>query len=245
MFETFLILFTAHVFTDFVFQPRKILANKHRVWGLLLHILIVTAIVYLLLGVFHWQILAGVFISYLFMDTIKVYFLSDALTPLLIDQFVHIAALLGLALYFPDVTEKGWWATWPVLLPWYFVALSLMSGLVICMPAGGFIIAKILKRFTVEIGSGEIKGLKNGGRYIGWLERSLVMLFVLIGQPTVIGFLITAKSILRFGEIKDDTERKMTEYIIIGTFLSFGWALLTATLTKSAIALWLAGSGNP
>jgi hypothetical protein len=44
------------------------------------------------------------------------------------------------------------------------------------------------------------------------------MLLLLIDQPGGIGFLFAAKSILRFGEIKDSQHRKMAEYILIGTF---------------------------
>jgi hypothetical protein len=47
-----------------------------------------------------------------------------------------------------------------------------------------------------------------------------------------VGFLIAAKSILRFGEIKDIKQRLEAEYIIIGTFMSFGYGLLIAFLTK-------------
>ena len=241
MAATLLLLFAAHVLADFVLQPRKILDNKRRVWVLLVHILIVTVVAYLFLGVFHWQILAGVFVTHLLMDAVKVYLLSDTLAPFLFDQLVHIAALIALAWYFPEAAWQGWWATQltPEHLHWYFAAVSLMSGLILCVPAGGFMIAKAIRRFTDEIGPAEIRGLERGGQYIGWLERSLVMLFVLIGQPTGIGFLIAAKSILRFGEIKEPSQRKVAEYIIIGTFMSFGWALLTAFLTKSAIAHWL------
>lgn len=65
------------------------------------------------------------------------------------------------------------------------------------------------------------------------------MMFILIDQPTSIGFLIAAKSILRFGEIKDTSQRKVAEYIIIGTFLSFGWAILVAVLTQRTIKHWI------
>lgn len=65
-----------------------------------------------------------------------------------------------------------------------------------------------------------------------------VMLLVLAGQITAVGFLVTAKSILRFGEIKDARQRRLAEYIIIGTFLSFGWALLVSLITVKAMAVW-------
>ena len=64
------------------------------------------------------------------------------------------------------------------------------------------------------------------------------MILVLMGEPTGVGFLITAKSILRFGDVKESNQRKMTEYIIIGTFLSFSWALLVSALTKTALDYW-------
>ena len=46
--------------------------------------------------------------------------------------------------------------------------------------------------------------------------------FVVIGQYEAIGFIIAAKSILRF----KDTDTAKTEYVLAGTFLSFGIALL-------------------
>ena len=50
------------------------------------------------------------------------------------------------------------------------------------------------------------------------------------------GFLLAAKSILRFGEQKD---RMFSEYVLIGTFLSFGWAMLVALITQTAMTFWL------
>ncbi|WP_404308763.1 DUF3307 domain-containing protein [Neorhodopirellula lusitana] len=83
-----------------------------------------------------------------------------------------------------------------------------------------------------------LRGLPDGGRYIGWLERILVLLFVLSGYPQGIGFLIAAKSILRFGDIKNWHQRAATEYVIIGTFLSFAWAMVIAGLTQQALQVW-------
>jgi len=107
------------------------------------------------------------------------------------------------------------------------------------VPAGGILIAKVIGNFAAEIRDTEIAGLTQGGQYIGWLERILVMLLLLADQPNGIGFLIAAKSILRFGETKDASQRKVAEYIIIGTFLSFGWVLFIAALTQKALRYWL------
>ena len=41
-----------------------------------------------------------------------------------------------------------------------------------------------------------------------------------------VGFLIAAKSVFRFGDLSKAKDRKLTEYILIGTLLSFGLAIL-------------------
>ncbi|HCT43620.1 MAG TPA: hypothetical protein DF699_00235 [Phycisphaerales bacterium] len=64
------------------------------------------------------------------------------------------------------------------------------------------------------------------------------MLIIMMGQPSGVGFLVAAKSILRFGDIKDGHQRRVAEYVIIGTFLSFGWAMLTAVLMVQTIEYW-------
>ena len=57
----------------------------------------------------------------------------------------------------------------------------------------------------------------------------MIVVFVLTGYNDGIGFLLGAKSILRFGEIRDQHDRKVTEYIIIGTFSSFVWRCSSLT----------------
>lgn len=54
------------------------------------------------------------------------------------------------------------------------------------------------------------------------MERLLTLVFVLIGQYEAIGFIIAAKSLLRF----KDTDTARTEYVLVGILLSFGIALV-------------------
>ena len=241
MAETFTAILTAQLLGDFIFQTRWMVKHKGHVGVLLLHVAIMTIASGLLMGAFHWPILLAIFLAHLSMDAINVYRMKDSLVPFLIDQFVHLAVLVGLAGLFPDAATGGWWAIGLKvgLSDWYFASLCFLSGLILVVPAGGILIGKAINPLMDEIGGDDIAGLRKGGQYIGWLERSLAMLLLLINQPAGIGFLITAKSILRFGEIKDASQRKVAEYIIIGTFLSFGWALLMSTLTQNAIQHWL------
>ncbi len=70
--------------------------------------------------------------------------------------------------------------------------------------------------------------MKNAGALIGLLERLLTIMFVILGEYGAIGFIIAAKSILRF----KDTDTAKTEYVLAGTFLSFGIAIACGLLAK-------------
>ncbi|MDK2969458.1 MAG: hypothetical protein PWQ65_561, partial [Bacteroidota bacterium] len=48
--------------------------------------------------------------------------------------------------------------------------------------------------------------------------------------------LVAAKSVFRFGDLKDSGNRKLTEYILIGTLLSFGIAIVTGMIVVSIAA---------
>ena len=47
-----------------------------------------------------------------------------------------------------------------------------------------------------------------------------------MGQFAGIGFLVATKTIFRFGDLTSSKDRKLTEYILIGTLLSFGLAII-------------------
>lgn len=64
------------------------------------------------------------------------------------------------------------------------------------------------------------------------LERLLICCFILAGHFEAIGFLLAAKSIFRFGDLKEAQDRKLTEYVLIGTLLSFGIAIATGLLVQ-------------
>ncbi len=79
------------------------------------------------------------------------------------------------------------------------------------------------------------RGLEQAGATIGKLERFLILVFVLSGQITAIGFLVAAKSIFRFGELKDIENRMESEYITIGTLISFALGIGAGYAVKFAI----------
>ena len=256
--ETLLALLTGHLLGDFLFQTKWMVSNKNRWPVLLLHVGIITFFTFILLGNFHFFLLLGVFGSHLLFDKIKLSLNKDNWQHFALDQLAHFIALIVLSYACQDTAGNGWWPglinVW--YLPWFYAVQCLVSGVILAVPAGGHLIAKLTASISDELEEtnpqedsaaddseerndhpGE--GLTNGGMYIGWLERLLTMILILIGHPTGIGFLIAAKSILRFGEIKESRHRKLAEYIIIGTFLSFGWALVVSVATQKSIEHWL------
>ena len=240
MWETFILLLTGHLLGDFVFQTRWMVDNKHKPQVLVIHVMVVVALTALLLGSLHWPVLLLIYGSHLAMDAVKTWALTENFGAFVFDQFVHFAVLIGLALAYPEVASQSLWL---MLLPaeqiqLYYAALTFISALVLAIPAGGYLIGTMMSPLVKEM-DGTLEGLEHGGQYIGWLERALVLLFIFTGQPTSVGFVLAAKSILRFGDITNTSERRVAEYIIIGTFLSFGWALLVANLAIHAIAHWL------
>ena len=70
------------------------------------------------------------------------------------------------------------------------------------------------------------KGLPNAGKWIGYLERILILTFIFTNTIEGIGFLLAAKSVFRFGELNRAKDIKITEYVLIGTFASFTIAIL-------------------
>jgi hypothetical protein len=97
--------------------------------------------------------------------------------------------------------------------------LLLAAGFLLCMKPANIVVRVCLASLKTETitGSLEDESLQKAGRWIGSVERLLAFVLILLGQYTAIGFIIAAKSVLRYG---DKTHR--TEYVLIGTLLSFG-----------------------
>lgn len=226
MTETLIALILAHLLADFVFQPSAWVARKDH-WSVALgHGAVVWATAALCLGSLHpvLLVLTGL---HMMTDALKARVRPGA-GPFLVDQGVHLSVIVGVAAAFPGLWAAG---EWPPLLPtdlapWVMPAAVLVSGAIATIRAGGFAVGLLMSAYPIGTMR---RTLPQAGRMIGWLERGLIFLFVLTGQPLGIGFLIAAKSILRFDTARRD--QKASEYVIIGTLASFGWALGLAHLT--------------
>lgn len=236
MLETLLALLAAHLVADFVLQTDGVIARKRRWWGMALHIAGVAVMTTLAIGRLDPVVLALIVGSHLVMDLVKTFLMKDEIWPFLVDQAVHLAAIGLAAVLFPETVAQGWWGQLPAdQQNAYYAALVGLSGLILAVPAGGVVIGKLMTPLAAHAAT---DGLPKAGQYIGWLERGLTLLFVLIGQPEGVGLLLAAKSILRFSDVNNTHLREHTEYVILGTLLSFAWALTVAVVAQAALKHW-------
>lgn len=130
-----------------------------------------------------------------------------------------------------------------------FSVYAFVAGLLATVCMGANVVELAVQPFLKEIeqhhadqkeGAAEPdRGLARGGRTIGQLERLLIFLFVITGNPGGVGFLVAAKSIFRFGEVREQENRMEAEYILIGTLMSVGLALALSYATRFFLAaLW-------
>lgn len=234
MFETLSALFFAHVLADYVFQTTKMVQSKNRFGSMALHTLTVYLCAVVALGSIAWQVavLAGL---HLIIDALKVIWVKtrkdDGIKPYLADQLAHLATLAALAALAPTLWTDGIWtkdlasAGLLDISAWAPKAMLFTAGAIYVTRAGGFAVGKLMEPFA---SGAPKKSLPKGGKMIGVLERGLIFLMFIAGQPAGIGFLIAAKSVLRFDAA---SKNEKAEYVIIGTLASFSWAIAIAILT--------------
>ncbi|MEM9971773.1 MAG: DUF3307 domain-containing protein [Pseudomonadota bacterium] len=229
MIETFAALLFAHVLADFPLQTDRMAATKHNPATLARHGAIVSVTAYIALGRYDTWVPLALAVAHIVIDIVKINVRPQGLATFFADQTAHLATLFATALFFPGLFAAGIWSAVPALAP----LMALAAGLMAATIAGGHILRVFVARWEDET-INLPKGLPGGGRLIGLLERGIIFLLVLTNQAAGVGFLIAAKSVLRF-----DTTRKdhtAGEYVIIGTLASFGWAMVVSWLTLALLA---------
>ncbi|WP_417429344.1 DUF3307 domain-containing protein [Halpernia sp.] len=226
-------LILAHLLGDFLFQPNKWVEEKERKKAksnyLYFHILIHTVLTFIFLwDLSLWYIALFVGVSHYLIDVSKLYFQNKKTKKrwFFIDQFLHIAVIIAISFYFKEINFD--FLANPNTLKYIVVAVFLS------VPTS--VIIKILLNswspITIEHSKLQTDSLVNAGKYIGILERLLVFVFIIVNHWEGVGFMIAAKSVFRFSDLAEAKQRKLTEYVLIGTLLSFGLAILTGILVN-------------
>lgn len=226
----------AHLLGDFVLQTNKMVKDINEKGIKSISLFVHTAIHLILLLVvtgFESKYILGVWMlgfSHLVVDIFTKIYLAkkiNSIKVLLLDQVLHALCIAGFVYYY-----------YPYAIDWDIVigknAIALYSALVLLVYVSPIVIKKIIEQFKFTVPN---NGLDNAGKYIGILERLFIFLFVVLQRWEGIGFLLAAKSIFRFGDLKANKEIKLTEYILIGTLISFGMGIGIALLYNLLVSL--------
>ncbi|SFZ91420.1 Protein of unknown function [Flaviramulus basaltis] len=219
-------LILAHFIGDFLLQPEKWVlhkeTHKHKSKFLYWHILVhLGALILVLQADFnYWLGILIIIITHYIFDVIKLHLKPKVNNRLLfaLDQLTHLFIIaLVVSIYEPYVFHIDMLYKPSILL----LVTSILGVTVV----SSIIMKTIISKWFLKEDNNE-ESLENAGAYIGMLERLFVFAFIITQHWEGIGFLIAAKSVFRFGDLSKAKDRKLTEYILIGTLLSFGLAIV-------------------
>lgn len=231
-------LILAHFMGDFVLQPKSWVEekekNKIKSPKLYLHILLHGILPLIIIWNWdYWLLAVLLMLAHGIIDFVKLYAQKENNKPqwFLIDQGLHIIIILVLwnVWFKPTINLYEWHENTSV---WIYTTALLFLTVV-----SGIIIQVIMSNWSKALNENNGESLENAGKYIGILERLFVFTFVVSGNWEAIGFLLAAKSVFRFGDLRESKDRKLTEYILIGTLLSFGIAVAAGLLVIKLIEI--------
>lgn len=222
-------LILAHIVGDFFLQRGTWIENKEeKKWFspyLFLHVFIHFVLMLLLL----WDlsllpIILVITIAHYIIDGCKLTFHTEETRGLWFaaDQFAHFAVLI-----------TAWYLYWGGgdvggLSDQFWI---LLTGLLFLTYPASYFMQHLMAPWNDQIETSQKESLQGAGKYIGMLERIFVYLALITGNAQVIGFLLAAKSVFRFGDLTRSKDRKLTEYILIGTLFSFLMAIAVGLLS--------------
>lgn len=229
----FIKLILAHLLGDFILQPNSWVADKEnyklKSKFLYIHVLIHTVLSLIFLWDLQlWWVAVLVGITHFMIDAAKLIFQNVKTKKrwFFIDQLLHVLVIAGVSFYFREFSFE-------FLQDQEFLKV-IMAALFLTTPASIFI--KILLSSWTPAPDGpntiQTESLSSAGKYIGILERLLVFTFIMVNHWEGVGFMVAAKSVFRFSDLAQAKQRKLTEYVLIGTLLSFGLAVLTGIIIK-------------
>lgn len=235
-------LFLAHFISDFIIQPDSWVKNRQKKAlkspFLYLHSFIAGVLAYILIAKWHWWHLPFiVFVIHVSIDIWKVVQKNNSIRLFLIDQGLHILSLV--------IIWLAYISGWQSFIKWVANAYNsvdvtlIILGYVLILWPSGILIRGLTANWRKQIEQDEQQeeSLNKAGMWIGFLERFLALTLIIINQFGTIGFLIAAKSILRLNPNDSNKTRKYTEYVLLGTLISFTIAIIVGLLLRGTVEI--------
>ncbi|MBO4333985.1 MAG: DUF3307 domain-containing protein [Paludibacteraceae bacterium] len=257
-------LLLAHIAADFLFQTRRMVEKKKcgKFFGCLRsvcsHSFIHAFTAYIFVHDFqNWFIPIVVFISHLIIDVIKYYPYKGSFTAFIIDQILHVVVIVCVWIlkYCPAFDICSAFAEFERCIT-NELLLKALAFVVVWKPTS-IIISYFIAKWAPEVAENQLNsseqsgkiiytdkkeihinkwnGLKYAGEWIGYFERSLIIVFIFTNNFGGVGFLLAAKSVFRYGELRRKDEVSITEYVLLGTLASFSIAIFVGFMVKSLI----------
>lgn len=224
-------LFFAHLLSDFFLQPLSWVKDKEQLKiksiKLIYHVLLTTLFAWIFSGSFITAVFIG--ICHYGIDLWKVYAKDKSIKTFLVDQIFHFIILIISWLYLIDAFAQFKLLAIEVMTD--FKVWAILTSYLFCSFPLGIIIGVATQHWRNQVELNKAESLNEAGKWIGLFERMLTLTFVLNNQYEAIGFLIAAKALLRF----KDSDLKLTEYVLIGTLISFTVTILVGMLLKMVI----------
>jgi hypothetical protein len=244
--DVLLRLLLAHILSDFVLQTDGInngrkgyakdgeseISTFSKYGFQVFHSLTHALVSYLLVAQWdNWMIPLVILVSHFIMDYVKSGYMKETVFSFVLDQMVHLAVilLLWLVMFQNDVVCTWLESSWASTRLWAII----IAYVLVLKPTSIFLNLFIKRWAPTESLS---QSLPNAGKWIGYLERILILTFILTGNLEGVGFLLAAKSVFRFGDLSKASEIKTTEYVLIGTLSSFTIAILVGVALFSGLS---------
>ncbi|HHX55297.1 MAG TPA: DUF3307 domain-containing protein [Clostridiales bacterium] len=248
--EYFIVFLLGHILGDFYLQSDKMARNKEQSirWVFIHGMVYLTSMIFVILPFISYELVKGVILAsilHFLIDIIKYIYFSKIITRanksielerdiFFLDQALHFICLVIVAYLLAYSNELVIRFNWIEMF--FYISniqvmklLSWILALLIAHKPANIVIQNLLKKYKVEEEKTDKNNDKNAGRFIGTVERIIMLIFLSIKEFSAIGLVLTAKSIARYDKISKDKD--FAEYYLLGTLISTTLAIVTSLLT--------------
>jgi len=248
--EFFILLLLAHLLGDFYMQTKSLAEKKqNRIRWVFLHAILYwmanllvslpfrscSVIVFSSISAFSHLIIDV--LKYAFFTNKKKLSATDNRKIFFFDQFIHLFLIALIAFLFADqgktllpisvmIQIGNVTGLQPLtFLTWITIILALHKPSNLCISHALTPYKPGEEKSTETLFT---QGDRNAGRFIGTLERAIIIMLLSLQQYSAIGLVLTAKSVARYDKIAKDSI--FAEYYLLGTLLSTLLAIIISRI---------------